>query len=68
MNHRKSKNLNTFAPRQKYREGNCSFSKEMFLWRHEDQNGWKEDGRIKCFICNDAFESKDQLKIEDCYL
>ena len=47
MNHRKSKHLNTVAPCQKYREGNCSFSKEMCWWRHEDQNGWKEDGRIQ---------------------
>ena len=59
----KSKHLNTVVPCQKYREGNCSFSKEMCWWRHEDQNGWKEDGRIKCFICNDAFESKDRLMV-----
>ena len=54
MNHRKSKHLNTVAQCQNYIEGNCTYSQNICWLNH----GQKHTESIKCFICEEVFESK----------
>ena len=57
MNHRKKEHSDTVAFCRNYREGKCNYADDMCWWNHEK----KKEENIKCYFCNNIFESKSQL-------
>ena len=57
MRHRKDKHIHSVAPCRNEISGSCSYSAKMCWWKHDDIHTGESDG-IKCFVCEQTFESK----------
>ena len=60
MNHRKEKHENFVRPCKNYQDGKCIRTSETCWWRHENVK-IVQNLTIKCFICNEIFETKSQM-------
>ena len=60
MRHRKDEHPNTVAPCRTEMDGKCSFTAKMCWWNHE-VNKDNQNQNIKCFVCNETFNSKSTM-------
>ena len=60
MRHRKDQHIHIVAPCRNEMSRSCSFSAEMCWWNH-DRNQNSNNENIKCFICDEMFQSKADM-------
>jgi transcription elongation factor Elf1 len=65
MKHRKDKHLITVAYCKNNLKGTCYYSTKMCWWNHSDPDKDADRGEngIKCFICDQNFQSKSSMMI-----
>ena len=63
MSHRKQEHPNTVAFCKNKPIGTCRFNADTCWWRHEEKETGQQVGGIKCFICNQNFETKADMMI-----
>ena len=60
MSHRKAQHISNVAPCKNEKVGKCSYSAEKCWWNHDLSQDLSNEN-IKCFICNEKFESKADM-------
>ena len=60
MRHRKDEHPHTVAHCRNEMDGKCSFTAKMCWWNHEVNKDIQPEN-IKCFVCNETFESKSTM-------
>ena len=61
MHHRKSNHIEVVAFCQNENEGKCIFSSDKCWWKHKEKDDQNQSSTIRCFICQNKFESKDSM-------
>ena len=60
--HRKQAHMSTVAYCKNFKENRCTFSSDKCYWNHTEKVE-STDGKICCYTCDEAFESKDKMMI-----